>query len=169
MGELRSVRIAVSLTQREHDALRESANRQRVPVAKAAARIIRGHLANEDDEGPASHGTVVSEPLPAVRGLCAPAWLPPIDKSAYADWARMRAGAVEALLDRYPGELTALSDGWASDAAVREQLWALSVWRDHLDVGVHDDPRMELAFAASLSDFEIYLRERHRPGVRQRG
>ena len=90
-----------------------------------------------------------------------------MDKAAYPEWAQQRAAAVQALLDRYPGELAALSDDWARDAAAREQLWALSVWRDHLDVGFHDDPRMELAFANSLSDFAIYLQERHRVGRRR--
>ena len=105
MGELRSVRIAVSLTPREHDALRESANRQRVPVAKAAARIIRGHLATGQDECPAPPETVVPETFSSARKLSAPPWLPPVDKTAYPEWGRIRASGVQALLDRYPGGL----------------------------------------------------------------
>lgn len=38
----------------------------------------------------------------------------------------------------------------------------MSWWRDLLDSGTYDDPRMELAFAASLSEFAKYLRERSR-------
>lgn len=167
MGEPRSVRIAVSLTPREHDTLRETANRQRVPLAKAAAQIIRGHLATGQDDSPLPFETG-AETLASARHVSPPPWLPPMGKSAYQEWGLSRASAVQALLDRYPEELAALSDGWASDAAVREQLWALSVWRDQLDVGVHDDPRMELAFARSLSDFTIYLRERQRTGSRRR-
>ena len=167
MGEPRSVRVAVSLTEREHDALRESANRQRVPVAKAAARMIRGHLATGgEDSLPPPGGAPPT--AGATKDLTPPPWLPPRDRAGYREWAQVRAAAVQALLDRYPRDLAALADDWATNAALREQLWALSVWRDHLDVGVHDDPRMELAFAGSLSDFAAYLRDRPRGASRCR-
>ena len=78
------------------------------------------------------------------------------------------AGAVAALIDRYPREFAALADDWAKDASVREQLWALTTWREHLDVGTYGDPRIELAFAWALQDFEAYTRERARASLRGR-
>ncbi len=93
---------------------------------------------------------------------------PAIEPGARTQWARQRAAAVQGLLDRYPGELSSLSDGWATDAAVREQLWALTVWRDLLDVGAYDDPRMELAFAGALSEFALCLRAWHRVTAQRR-
>jgi len=62
---------------------------------------------------------LLRERLPSVAGE-GPMWLPPVAKSALAEWARSRAAAVQALIDRYPAELSALDDGWAKDAAVRE-------------------------------------------------
>ena len=44
-AELRPKRVAVSFSQREHAALQDMAARDRVPLAKAVLRIVRGHLA----------------------------------------------------------------------------------------------------------------------------
>lgn len=163
MSEPRSKRVAISLTESEHTALQTIAQRQRVPVSKLLAQMARSHLALEHADPPAHpEAPAAAEPdLPSVAGE-RPIWLPPVAKSALAQWARSRATAVQALIDRYPAELCALDDGWAKDAAVREQLWALSVWRDQLDTGTHPDPRIELAFASALHDFASYLRERPR-------
>jgi hypothetical protein len=158
-GEARSKRVAVSFTERQHDALQATASRQRIPVAQLVARIVRGHLATGEDEAPVSSPIAADLARPPEASV-GPAWLPPIEPTAPTEWARQRAAAVQALLDRYPGELASLSDSWATDAAVREQLWALTVWRDLL--GAYDDPRMELAFAGAMGDFAISLRERPR-------
>jgi len=163
MSEARSKRVAMSFTESEHTALQTIAQRQRVPVSKLLAQIARSHLALEHTDLPAHpEAPEAAEPdLPSVAGE-RPKWLPPVAKSALAKWARSRAAAVQALIDRYPAELFVLDDGWAKDAAVREQLWALTVWRDQLDTGTHHDPRIELTFASALRDFAIYLRERPR-------
>ncbi len=169
MGEPRSKRVAVSLTEREHTALQTMAQRQRVPVSKLIAQMARSQLALEHADPPAHPETpeAVEPDLPSVAGE-GPIWLPPVAKTALAEWARSRAAAVQALIDRYPAELSALDDGWAKDAAVREQLWALTVWRDQLDTGTHQDPRIEIAFASALRDFATYLRERPRPSAHRR-
>jgi len=163
MSEPRSKRVAMSFTESEHTALQTMAQRQRVPVSKLLAQMARSHLALEHADPPAhpEAPAAVEPDLPSVAGE-GPTWLPPVAKSALAEWARSRAAAVQALIDRYPAELSALDDGWAKDAAVREQLWALSVWRDQLDTGTQLDPRIELAFAGALRDFAFYLRERPR-------
>ncbi len=169
MSEARSKRVAISLTESEHTALQTIAHRQRVPVSKLLAQIARSHLAIEHADPPAHPEAPASaEPdLPSVTGE-GPTWLPPVAKPALAQWARSRAAAVQALIDRYPAELSALDDGWAKDAAVREQLWALTVWRDQLDTGAYEDPRIELAFASALHDFAFYLRERPRTSALRR-
>ena len=161
-AELRPKRVAVSFSDREHAALQEMAVRERIPLAKTVLRIVRGHLAT---------GRPAAEPIGEATGdraSASPAWLPPAEQAQYAEWARDRAAAVHALLDRYPDELADLPNDWHRVAAVREQLWALSWWRDLLDSGTYDDPRMELAFAASLGEFARYLRERRGPGTRRR-
>lgn len=169
MTELRSQRVAVSLTQREHTALQAMAQRQRVPVSKLIAQMARSQLALEHADPPAHPETLATaEPDPPSVVGAGPIWLPPVAKSALAEWARSRAAAVQALIDRYPAELSALDDGWAKDAAVREQLWALTVWRDQLDTGTHRDPRIELTFAGALRDFATYLRERPRASAHRR-
>lgn len=169
MSEPRSKRVAISLTESEHAALQTIAQQRRVPVSKLLAQMARSDLALEHADPPAHPEAPASaEPdLPSVAGT-GPLWLPPVAKSALAEWARSRAAAVQALIDRYPAELSALDDGWAKDAAVREQLWALSVWRDQLDAGTHPDPRIELAFAGALRDFAFYLRERPRTSAHRR-
>lgn len=166
--ELRPKRVAVSLTEREHASLQDIAAQQRAPVAKIVLGIIRSHLAT-GRSAPAPSEAEDRPDAPRETPRKAPAWLPPLEKAAYAGWARDRASGVQSLLDRYPSELDDLPTDWHRAAAVREQLWALSCWRDYLDVGIYDDPRMELAFAASLMDFTQYLRERRRPGVQRRG
>ena len=89
MGEPRSVRVAVSLTEREHDALRESANRQRVPVAKAAARMIRGHLATGGEDSPPPPGgappTAGATKDLKTKPVVAPTKTPPPEAVQYAD------------------------------------------------------------------------------------
>ena len=160
--ELRPKRVAVSFSEREHAVLQEMAARERIPLAKAVLRIVRGHLATGR---PAPDGT--RDPT-GESASASPGRLPPIEKAEYAGWARDRAAAVQSLLDRYPDELAHLPRDWHRVAAVGEQLWALSWWRDLLDSGTYDDPRMELAFAASLGDYARYLRERRRPGTRRR-
>lgn len=155
--ELRPKRVAVSFSEREHAALQEMAVRERIPLAKAVLRIVRGHLAT-GRPAPAPTGDATGE-----RAVASPGWLPPVEQALYAEWVRDRVAAVQSLLDRYPDELADLRDDWHRVAAVREQVWALSWWRDLLDSGTYDDPRMELAFAASLAEFATYLRERSRP------
>jgi hypothetical protein len=166
--ELRPKRVAVSLTEREHASLQDIAAQQRAPVAKVVLGIIRNHLAT-GKPAPAPSEADDRPDLPPAAPRKAPLWLPPLVKAEYASWARDRASGVQSLLDRYPSELDDLPADWHLAAAVREQLWALSCWRDFLDVGLYDDPRMELAFAASLMDFSQYLRERRRPGAQRRG
>lgn len=161
-AELRPKRVAASFSEREHAALQEMAVRERIPLAKAVLRIVRGHLAT-GRPAPAPTGEATDE-----RASASPGWLPPAEQGQYAEWARDRAAAVHSLPDRYPDELADHPRDWHRAAAVREQLWGLWWWRDLLDSGTYDDPRMELAFAASLGEFARYLRERRRPGARRR-
>ena len=167
----KSKRVQVGFTEREHSALEAIAADERIGVATVVTRITRAHLATGQTglprQPPASSETLAPADEPS-RVTGSPAWLPPTAKAAYRDWARDRATAVRALIDRYPTELAALDDSWAKDAPVREQLWALSAWRDLLDTGAYEDPRMELAFASALTDYANYLRDRHRQLARQR-
>lgn len=165
-------RVSVGLTESEHAALERIAEHQRIGVSTVLARIARAQLSTGQislpDETPiapissASAGGARAEPGEG------PAWLPPLKAEQHQQWVRDRAAAVQSMIDRYPIELAALGEGWARDPAVREQLWALSVWRDLLDVGAYEDPRMELAFASALADFARYLSERLRATTRQR-
>jgi hypothetical protein len=168
MSEARSHRVAVSFTEREHNALQTTAYRTRLPLAGLVARIVRASLESGQLNlpDPVATSAAGSTGSPAARN--APPWLPPLASGDYDDWAQGCAGAVAALIDRYPRELAALADDWAKDAPVREQLWALAIWRRHLDVGTYGDPRTELAFAGALQDFEVYSRERARTSLRGR-
>ncbi len=134
----KSKRISVGFTEREHDAL---ADHEHVGISTVLARIVRAQLATGN--------VTITEPktAPAATAPAAvtgegPAWLPPLDPDERDRWVRDRAAAVQAMIDRYPPELATLEEGWPRDAAVREQLWALTVWRDLLDTGTYDDPRM---------------------------
>ncbi len=104
MSEPRSKRVAISFTESEHTALQTMAQRQRVPVSKLLAQIARSHLALEHADPPAHpEAPAAAEPdLPSVAGE-RPIWLPPVAKSALAQWARSRAAAVQALIDRGRG------------------------------------------------------------------
>jgi len=168
VSEPRTKRVAVSFTEREYNALEKTAYRVRLPLAGLVARIVRASLESGQLHLPDPVATSPAGPVPIAVAHKAPPWLPPLASADYDDWARGCAGAVAALVDRYPRELAALADDWAKDAPVREQLWALSIWRGQLDVGTHGDPRMELAFAGALQDFEVYTRERARASLRGR-
>lgn len=160
----------MTFTDDEHQTLQELALRGDLPVSKVVTGIVRAFLKPNRAEGAeraaAAAAAVADAPRQPVP--TSPLWLPPLDRSARADWARLRVAAIEALCDRYSVELSELTEGWAGDAPVREQLWAMSVWRDQLDAGIYDDPRMELSFARAMSDFAVYLRERPRRTMQRR-
>ena len=144
-------RVGVSLTPAERDALRELAARSQEPVARAAARLIRAGLEQTGaavDAAPARRGGNGRDRV----AESAPAWLPP----------SRCALAISALRDRYPHELRHAPTDVERDRFVAEQLAALSVWRDQLDAGIHDDPRMELALGAELRSLSRWLEERAR-------
>ena len=95
-----------------------------------------------------------------------------------ASWRQWAWNAGEALRARYP-ELaegnSALPASWPLDPGFRESVLALAVWRQELDDGHHQDPRMELAFQRAVQDFSRSIRERrtyattaHRPAAEPR-
>lgn len=165
----KSKRVSVGFTEREHDALATIAEHERVGISTVLARIARAQLATGEVTiaEPKTAAAAPAAPAPGAVAGEDPAWLPPLDPDERQRWVRDRAAAVQAMIDRYPVELVALEEGWPRDAAVREQLWALTVWRDLLDTGTYDDPRMELAFASSLAEFARYLGDRPRATARQ--
>jgi hypothetical protein len=139
-------RIALSLTPDERSALTALADHRKEPPTTTAARFVRLGLATD--------GAVLdSAPAPAKPGSHAEVpWLPPSS----------RAGAIEALRDRYPHDLRGAPADLATDRLAAERLAALSVWRDELDTGQRPDPREELAFAAELTAVSKWLEERGR-------
>lgn len=166
----KSKRISVGFTEREHDALTSIAGHEGVGISTVLARIVRARLATGEVTlaEPKNADAVSAASAPTTPTGEGPAWLPPLDSNEHPRWVRGRAAAVQSMIERYPFELRGLEEGWPHDAAVREQLWALSVWRDLLDIGAYDDPRMELAFASSLGEFARYLGDRPRTAVRLR-
>jgi len=146
----RTPRIAIPLTPGERDALRQLAVAGREPDARVAGRLLRAALADAGaalDAAP-RHRAGARRPEPAG----AAAWLPP----------STRAAGIAALRERYPAELRHLPADPVDDPFVAEQLAALVVWRERLDDGQHDDPRMELAFAHELRDLAAWLQTRAR-------
>ena len=153
-------RVAISLSEGDRRALRALAERRGEPPSTTAARLVRACLAEP--------GAILDAPPARRRGPAAededkrvPPWLP----------ASRRAGAIEALRDRYPYELRGLPEDLSADRLVAERVAALSAWRDELDTGRGRDPRDELAFTAELTSFARWLEERGRrrltraPGV----
>lgn len=164
----KSKRVSVGFTEREHDTLASIAEHERVGISTVLARIVRAQLATGAATIVEPKTAALAATAPAALAAEGPAWLPPLDPQERERWVRERAAAVQAMIDRYPLELAALEEGWPRDAATREQLWALTAWRDLLDTGTYDDPRMELAFASSLAEFARYLADRPRATARQR-
>lgn len=164
----KSKRVSVGFTEREHSALATIAEHECVGISTMIGRIARAHLATGElmVSEPQAPGT--TSPALSAAAEKGPAWLPPLNLDERERWVRDRAAGVQLMIDRYPAELAALGEGWPRDAAVREQLWALSVWRDLLDTGSYEDPRMELAFASSLAEFARYLGDRPRTTARRR-
>src|SRR6266511_2877973 len=149
----RTPRIAIPLTPGERDALRQLAAAGSEPEARVAGRLLRAALADQGaslDQAP-RYRVTTRRPDPVEHDGAA-AWLPP----------SARAAGIAALHERYPAELRHLSADPFADALVAEQLAALSVWRERLDDGQHDDPRMELAFAHELRDIAAWLQTRAR-------
>lgn len=124
--------------------LEVQAERQGEPVGRIVAQVMRSALAGG--------------PLQAAMRLqrtnspsdSPPEWLP--DYSRLGDWKAQIWGQLLALHERYPDELSELRDGWWRRASWIEQLSALAIWRNTIDDG-GSDPREELAFHASLTDF----------------
>jgi len=151
-------RVAVSLSRGERDALRELATRRSEPEATTAARLIRAGLADagarldpppKRRRGPVRADQPNVAPTQATRPV---PWLP----------TNGCAAAVLALGERYPIDLRAGLAPAAEDRAASERLAALSVWRDQLDVGAHQDPRVELLFSDELARTGRWLEERSR-------
>ena len=68
---------------------------------------------------------------------------------------------VEALAERYPRQLAALSDDWWRWPDLAEQLGALAVWRSELDAGDASlQPRIELEYHERLDRMREVLDER---------
>jgi len=151
-------RVAVSLSRGERDALRELATHRSEPEATTAARLVRAGLADAgarlDPPPKRRRGPVRAEPSsPAQPEAGQPVpWLP----------TTVCAAAVSALTERYPLDLRAALAPGAGDRASGERLAALSVWRDQLDVGAHQDPRVELLFSDELVRTGRWLEERSR-------
>lgn len=164
----KSKRVSVGFTEREHNALATIAEHECVAISTVLARIARAHLATGEATIAEPRTSTTRSPALGAAADKGPAWLPPVDRNEREEWVRDRAAGVQAMIDRYPLELAALGEGWPRDAAVREQIWALSVWRDLLDTGAYEDPRMELAFASSLAEFARYLGDRSRATARLR-
>jgi hypothetical protein len=152
MSARRTPRIAIPLTPGERDALRQLAAAGCEPEARVAGRLLRAALADHGaalDAAP-RHRVGTRSAAPVEHGDAA--WLPP----------SIRADGMVALRERYPAELRHLPADLSADPLVGEQLAALTVWRERLDDGQHDDPRMELAFAHELRDFGAWLQTRAR-------
>ena len=151
-------RVAVSLSRGERDALRELAIRRSEPEATTAARLVRAGLADAgarlDPPPKRRRGPARSEPTgPAQAEAARPVpWLP----------TTVCAAAVSTLTERYPLDLRAALAAGAQDRAAGERLAALSVWRDQLDIGAHQDPRVELLFSDELARTGRWLEERSR-------
>jgi hypothetical protein len=150
-------RVAVSLSRGERAALRELGQRRCEPEATTAARLVRAGLADA--------GAALDEPPQRRRGPNAGrARAQDPSEAATAPWlpTSARRAAILALRERYPYELRLAPEDLETDRLAAERLAALSVWRDELDVGLHRDPRMELAFGAELAAVARWLEERSR-------
>lgn len=146
-------RVAITLTAGERDVLRGLAHRSHEPQGTTAARLLRAGLANNGATLDAALGKPTARPpRPEPTSDRGPDWLPP---AHYAD-------AVDALRRRYPHELRYLPDDALTDTLLAEQLAALAHWRQALDQGDHDDPRMELAVGHELRDLANWLQQRAR-------
>lgn len=146
-------RIAIVLSASERDALAQLARAQSEPLARVAARAVRSFLSSQADGLGAAPAR--RQPRPLGSSPAMPPWLP--RERELESWWTEHVEVVGRMQRRYPAELAALSAAWRDDALIAEQLLALATWRDQLDTGVHDDPRMELAFASALLAFARQL------------
>jgi hypothetical protein len=145
--------IAIVLSASERDALAQLARGHGEPLARVAARAVRSFLSSQADGLGAAPAR--RQPRPPGSSAATPPWLP--REHAPESWWTERLKVVAGMQRRYPAELAALPAEWRDDALIAEQLLARATWRDQLDAGVHDDPRMELAFASALLAFARQL------------
>lgn len=167
-------RVGPTFSDAELAQITELAGRADVNPSTAVARIVRSYLNTGLAELP--HLWPAAPPAAAAKAPVEPAaapterepgerpaWLPPEGREARQQWIQVRGPSVEALFDRYPVELQARdAQNWPTDQLVAEAFYALSVWRDEIDAGVHPDPRIELAFRAALQDARKLLEQRQR-------
>jgi CopG-like RHH_1 or ribbon-helix-helix domain, RHH_5 len=156
-----SRRLKITLPDALATQLDELAANAGEPVARLAAQMVRQGIAEADtsEHVPAAH----DQPAPVVLDTYngdeseqrAP-WLEPYGGDR--EWRSWMWGGIVALHGRYPTALADLKDGWWESEAHVETLCALVVWRQLIDDTCRD-PREELTFQVSLSDYGHTLRQ----------
>jgi hypothetical protein len=157
----RSRRLKITLPETLAAQLEELAETTGEPAARLAGQVVREGIADA-----AANGQVrVSRPRPAPAALEAPEdegpdqrapWLEPYGGDS--QWRQWMWGGIVALHGRYPTALAGLKDDWWEIETHVETLCALAVWRQWID-DAGRDPREELAFQVTLSDYGHTLRQ----------
>lgn len=164
MSDKRDRQVMVRFTEAELAALQASAELHQTPPATLAARIVRDGIMGQRIPPPATPPppAAPTENVSWVRPGVSAHW-PRYDGQTATAWEEW-AWAIGALMrENYPDLAKArggLPAHWIHDRFARDSLLALAQWRMDLDDGVHDDPRMELAWERSFRELCVWIEAR---------